>query len=1175
MSRRNGNGSKAGGRSTRPGLEGLESRDLLAVLVVTSPLDSGPGTLREALIASNQSPGRDEIRFAIGEPGTQRISLGSGLPPIQDPVVIDGTSQPGTGPTPRIVIEGRGAPGASGLAVTAGDSVIKGLAIVGFPSNAIQIGGAGGNLITGNHLGVEPDGRSSNSNGDGGIQLNDSRNNSIVGNVISANLGQGILIGGPQASGNLIQGNIIGLDASGKSPLGNGTYGIQLSDSSGTTVLDNTVSANRGAGIQILTSNGNRIHGNRIGTDGTGDQPRSNYLDGIFLAESSNNSIGGPGAGQGNLISGNAKAGIAIYSPSPGQNSAGNLIQGNIIGLDARGEHRLGNLGSGILLTDSPGQLPGPDGGDPVPGYPTLPGNSIGGENPGEGNLISGNGSSGIVLFGPGTSGNTVWGNTIGTDATGTIAFGEDGFPLGNLKGGIFVSQAPSNSIGGATVARRNLISANLGNGIEIFGKGAIRNLIQGNDIGVNASGTGGLGNAEDGLNLNSAGQTTVGGATSAEANVILANGGNGIRLFSDASNNQVLGNRIGVARSETSVFGNLGDGLLIQGSAENLVRANFIADNKGNGVAITNRSSRNVVQANSIGKALNGLGEGNDGNGLELADSRANLIGGPDPSDGNVLIDNDQYGIRLAGGASLIAVLNNTIDSNHRAGISVRDSQSIFLGLPGLGPMSIPAEVPEVSGRSGLAIGNTIRSNDLSGIEIDVGVRDAVIGANQILNNAGSGILLGNQSEGTLVAGNTIGVASDGATAAPNQFGIRVSESPRNTLGGTSAAARNVVSGNATAGIVLDGIGARLNLIQGNRIGTNAAGTAAIANGIGIDAQSSGQNSIGGAGAGEGNLISGNTFYGIQLSGYDRSKPTSDFIGNIVRGNVIGPDVTGLKSLSTSGKGQQVGIIVNDSPNHTIGGVSAGQGNLISGNLDVGIYLASLNTTGNLVAGNVIGLDASGNAKLGNAVGIYANVAPQNSIGGSVSGAGNVISGNPTAGVYLFGELSSTRNGSLVQGNRIGTNAAGTKALGNGTGVYIQADPRNTVGGAGVAKNLISGNTTAGVYVFDSDDPSNIISDNFIGSDVTGKKNLGNGDYGVLLYNAASTTVNRTKSADNLLLPAQIAAFREFTGAVPATTTTTTSTSLSIPKLPGRFGTKKLRVKIPSTKNTHHVKKS
>jgi hypothetical protein len=149
------------------------------------------------------------------------------------------------------------------------------------------------------------------------------------------------------------------------------------------------------------------------------------------------------------------------------------------------------------------------------------------------------------------------------------------------------------------------------------------------------------------------------------------------------------------------------------------------------------------------------------------------------------------------------------------------------------------------------------------------------------------------------------------------------------------------------------------------------------------------------------------------------------------------------------------------------LGGSAAGDGNIISGNADDGIYFATAGATGNLVQGNYIGLDVSGTLARGNAQdGIdLDNGAVGNTIGGTAAGTGNVISAN-THGILISDPLTNTAN--YIEGNYIGTDAAGTGARGNTQEGVLIVDALNQVigGTAPGAGNTIAFNGADGIAI-------------------------------------------------------------------------------------------------------------
>ena len=228
---------------------------------------------------------------------------------------------------------------------------------------------------------------------------------------------------------------------------------------------------------------------------------------------------------------------------------------------------------------------------------------------------------------------------------------------------------------------------------------------------------------------------------------------------------------------------------------------------------------------------------------------------------------------------------------------------------------------------------------------------------------------------------------------------------------------------------------------------GAVAAGNGALG-GSGVEINGTPDNTIGGTTAADRNIISGNRGLGIALE--------STGSGNVIEGNYIGVDSSGGNALPNNGPGIYA---VLTAAGNTIGGTTAGAGNVISGNHGSGISLS--NTAAFLIAGNKIGTDASGESALPNqGDGIHAGAATAATIGGTTEAARNIISGNAMNGVVLFGTGTFK---DVVEGNYIGTDANGTIALGNGdSGIDIQGTPFNTIGGTTPgAGNLISANGT------------------------------------------------------------------------------------------------------------------
>ena len=117
----------------RPRFDFMEDRTLLSTFLVSNTGDSGPGSLRQAILDSNVAPsGTSTIAFAIPGQGAQIISPLSPLPPITNSVLIDGFSQPGYSGTPLIELSGSQAGTTNGLTITGSDVTVRGLDIDNF-----------------------------------------------------------------------------------------------------------------------------------------------------------------------------------------------------------------------------------------------------------------------------------------------------------------------------------------------------------------------------------------------------------------------------------------------------------------------------------------------------------------------------------------------------------------------------------------------------------------------------------------------------------------------------------------------------------------------------------------------------------------------------------------------------------------------------------------------------------------------------------------------------------------------------------------------------------------------------------------------------------------------------------------------------------------------------------
>jgi CSLREA domain-containing protein len=324
--------------------------------------------------------------------------------------------------------------------------------------------------------------------------------------------------------------------------------------------------------------------------------------------------------------------------------------------------------------------------------------------------------------------------------------------------------------------------------------------------------------------------------------------------------------------------------------------------------------------------------------------------------------------------------------------------------------------------------------------------IRGLVISSSETLS-----ILL--QSNNNIIEGCYFGTNSDGTAVAASRSneGISVSGS-NNRVGGTTPAARNIISGLVQYGIHISG--GTGNVVQGNRIGTNASGTAALGNGVGIRILGPGT-IIGGTEPGAGNLLSGNGSrenYALSI--------LSTFA--TVQGNLFGTNATGDALIGNTGDAL---FVSSRNGVTTIGGTTPAARNIIAGSTGRGIYIDSaFNDNPAFVQGNYIGTNADGTGALPNlSHGIF--VSDDGIIvGGTAPGAGNLTSGNGEDGIHVNGQLNT------VQGNLVGTDVSGTLAIPNqGDGVELQSafdrGRGNLIGGTTPeARNVISGNRENGI---------------------------------------------------------------------------------------------------------------
>jgi hypothetical protein len=594
--------------------------------VVTNANDSGAGSLREAINCSNAAAGRQTISFAIPGGGPHTIAPLTILPPILDPVTIDGYTQAGSSPntlaagtnaTLQIIVSYANIP--SGLfaevdkveTVRDGESVfdiqsagaggngsvVRGLVIQ--PGTSLSTGakhrqgiflrGTGGHTVEGCFIGTDAGGSAaatsnteqkgifilSHDNTIGGPAV--SSRNLIGGNPIAIRVGRHGTLPAWRANRTLIQNNLIGTNAAGTAAIPNGP-GILVATATGTRISDNVISGNtlpvpivensfvnETAAIALVPFNAGGFTFFGGFTDSHGE---------VIDTEITGNRIGSNVAGNGALPN---RSGVWISGLSPFRTAQDVVV-----------DVRIGT--------------------------------------PQAGNLISGNEQGGI--FGPDLSSGdrdiVIRNNRIGTNADGTSALPNGGAANLTFAGdGINLYDAFNGAqIGGVNANEGNLISGNARHGIFLTGSSSV---IQGNRIGTNAAGTAAIGNSGDGIRFANVIFALVGGSSASARNLISGNLGNGIGLVSFSSSNSVKGNYIGTDASGSVALPNGLDGIFIDSAGNDLGglaagEGNLISGNGGHGIQINGASANN-------NKLLGNFISGNGGDGVAILSGTGNQI--------------------------------------------------------------------------------------------------------------------------------------------------------------------------------------------------------------------------------------------------------------------------------------------------------------------------------------------------------------------------------------------------------------------------------------------------------------------------------------------------------------------------------------------------------------------
>jgi uncharacterized repeat protein (TIGR01451 family) len=924
-------------------------------------------------------------------------------------------------------------------------------------------------FVLSNYVGTDESGMAAVGNATG-VHIVNSPDTVIFGSdaapsVISGNT-TGVLIEGEKSRENELLGNLIGTNREGTARLHDNQsnrWGVAIRNGASKNSVGvgpgNVISGNLEVGVDIAGAGTeeNEVHGNLIGTDKSGTArlhgDTSNRFGVAIRDGAAKNVVGGTlDDVTRNIISGNLEAGVQIQ----GAGTTGNKILGNYIGTNEGGIARLSNDVSndfGVVI-----------------GFGAS-GNIVGGSVEAARNVISGNATAGVRIQNPETAENQIVGNYIGTNADGLRGLLrhiplppldkdeiENSIIINDADNGIVIaSGATNNVVGGSQDGERNIITANLENGVLITGPDTTGNRVLGNYIGTTATGRALLDDAflekrrgVRGVAIANAPGNFIGGFLEegelvSNPNVISGHRHQGILIAGpDAKDNSVLGNYIGTDPAANTSF--LG-GLLGNGKSGILIKE-LAADNLIGGLLADDGSIQWV-----LGNVVSG-----------------NLVGiGVDGSDGNVVIGN-RVGTDIHGDR----VLRNSV------GIVISEGQRNRIG----GQSDTPASC---DGQCNLISGNSDPDGQL-----------------------GQGIVIQKGAEENRVLGNFIGTDVSGQRAIPNaNTGITILGSNKNIIGEPGVG--NLISGNAasqgdqpsaniyiTASAGADGIGrsADENKVQANFIGTNAAGDARIGGQTelyGVRVVGSSGNRIGTPGAG--NLIAGHR-QNIRIEGLLPSFPSA---GNTVQANKVGTNLRDEHPFGNFGSDQRVGIAaIFVSGGTQIGGKLGEEGNVVAGHSIVGIAVAS--SVEVAVQGNLVGL-----AEAGNQAGVRILDSSFTRVGGSPE-LRNIISGNVRHGLELW---ISHQN--IIRHNYIGTDQEGSSAVGNGSsiseaGVSLTESSHNEID-----DNLISGNAGPGIRITTGPEIAGILATgnrirrNRIGTAADAASSLPNGGDGVRITGARS----------------------------------------------------------------------
>ncbi len=720
-----------------------------------------------------------------------------------------------------------------------------------------------------------------------------------------------------------------------------------------------------------------------------------------------------------------------------------NVIEGNYVGVALDGLTAPGNLSHGILLTN------------------VAANNRIGGSQASQRNVIGGHTGTlagAVTIIGVGSDSNLIQGNYLGVGPDGSTN-------LGNSLG-VFVYSGPANTIVGVKddgvgdASEGNVISGNV-TGVYMQAS-ADSTIIAGNIIGLNAAGTSVVSGLFQGIRVFEDNQTTGvqigtdgdGNSDALERNVIA--GASAVNIYLPGTSDAIVaGNYIGTNAAGTASLGSTQYGIAVSASASNIrigssggasstLERNVISGHTIIGVSIAN-SSAIAISGNYIGTNAAGNATVANASGIQLSDVNGALIGGSQPELRNIIAGNTSNGIELLGASTtLVNVVGN------------------YIGVDATG-------AARGNGGNGVLIASGATNNTIGGPGLFQ--RNIISGHTSGSPFTGAGILFNASGTNNKVYNSYIGLNTTGTAPIANRIGVWLFNSSGNYIGTNAdgindANERNVIGGNTLSQIVIQD-GSSNNIVAGNYIGSDAAGTTGyLTSSASILIESNSQSNIIGFKGTGAPAVQRNYMLRPRIVIANTGTQFNRIAGNNIGVNAAG-DVWGQQRLINI----QLGASNNYVGTNGDGIGDANEGNWITGaTTNESIAIDGSGTNNNVVAGNLIGTNSTGTSILGNGgAGItISGGAQQNRIGTDGNGTSdtlerNIISGSNTHGVKI---TDASTNLNTIAGNFIGTTINGDAPLANATGVLIAAGAaQNTIGGTNAAKrNVISGNT-GGVF--------------------------------------------------------------------------------------------------------------